>query len=574
MKRRTFIRGAGVTTGLAVGGIGSMSLDDGPVQESEAIAPIVIGAAALGGAVVLGWALREFEVIGSDAPADGLTASALETECYNTAQARESNNKSTFIDNQNILIGIEDAAYGDGKIAAIEAINNGETESATLDAATAAVDAYETTVVGNFLKSWNESVNEFYSVLTACENHGSVAKDDFFKIATTSGYSTWNNWNDSTTTAYTHADGTTLQVQNIEFSADGWDLSGGEWTGTGGTAHWSPVEFIHDDTSDNPDDVRVDVLADAADFDYLHYETWSTLLNDLETAFQNVRTGLGTWVSNIYGQVQSGELDTTDLLTSSELAALKSDDADFNQAIADLMALNIAVEMEKEVEVYLPNIGATLYGDLGVTGETTLSTGTVDPTSDSYSYYLTYDVSLGQGTWDAYNSGIDGGVVTFTSEPFEATEYLIHTTAGETATVTADDFTDNGDSTWDADLSAQLDTAITNVDSIDYEATVDETQYETVLLDQPFEIVTFRDPEGNESSSADYTKTQPHDDTNYITKEEWQAREDRYLELIEMYEESQPSGGGGGLIDGSLSGTDTGIMAALAAVAIYLLGSN
>jgi len=308
---------------------------------------------------------------------------------------------------------------------------------------------------------------------------------------------------------------------------------------------------------------------------------WSGILSDIEDAFQKVNGGLSTWVSGVYGDVQAGSLDTSDLLTPREQAKLTADDEDFPQAIADLQALNISVDLEREAEVYIPDVDATIFGQLGYTGDTQLEVGTVDPnatdseTGDPIypgSFYFTYDISRGEGTWAEYNGGIDGGNLTFTAEPYENTLYRVQTSADETAEVTADDFEDNGDGTWAADLTDQLDNAITNADEIKFYSETGDTQYETIRLKDSFEIKSFTDSDGNQYNSSAFARSEPQDDTNYISEEEWKAQQERHEELIQKYEESQDESGAG-LIQRLQGGAipPEGIVVGIAAIVFGLL---
>ena len=584
MTRRTALKtlAAGGTAAAVGTGAGGDQL--APVGDAEAIAcgGLCLGAAAVGAGIAVGWALREYEVIGADTPADGLSGDALRNEIVNTVQSRKSTNASTILDNRNILkAGLKNTAYGDGKLAAIQALNNESQKSTVQTAATDAVDAYEETVITNFFRSWNEAANEAMALGTAADQHADVDvgylqpwRDNFVSIRTIR----WDPANflsdgslpyapASDTQTYTFANGNTFTVDSIVFQLMNIERDGSSSMNYNefsinplGDAEFSPIDMKY-------------LLTDGGSLQYMDAEPWANALSELETAFQNARDGLILWVDNVYSQVQAGELNTDELLTSRELAAMTADQEGYNQAIADLMALNISVNLEREAEIHLPNDDVTLYGSLGTTGDTTLSVGTVDPSADSFSYYFSYDVSQGSGTWSDYNTGIDGGVVTFTSEPWESTEYAIDTSAGETATVSASAFTDQGDGTWTVDVSDQLETAITNIDQVLVHSANTETQYETVQLTETFEIVTFTDSEGNEYDSADHTSSQPHTDTNYITQEEWDQRENRYQELIDKYEESQNDGGGAG---GFLDGGNSTLLAALAAVAggAVLFGGN
>ena len=75
------------------------------------------------------------------------------------------------------------------------------------------------------------------------------------------------------------------------------------------------------------------------------------LFEDITTKMEDVRNGLITWVDGVYGDIQAGTIDTGELLTPREQAELTSDDEDFPQALADLQALNIAVDLEREAEI-------------------------------------------------------------------------------------------------------------------------------------------------------------------------------------------------------------------------------
>ena len=105
INRRQFMHRVGATTlGAGAAYYGGTEYAGSPVQNGQAIVPLVVGALlAAGASVSLGWSLREYEVIGTDAPPEGLTAGALKQQIYQTAKTRKSTNASTILDNQNIL---------------------------------------------------------------------------------------------------------------------------------------------------------------------------------------------------------------------------------------------------------------------------------------------------------------------------------------------------------------------------------------------------------------------------------------------------------------------------------------
>ena len=133
----------------------------------------------------------------------------------------------------------------------------------------------------------------------------------------------------------------------------------------------------------------------------------------------------------------------------------------------------------------------------------------------------------------------------------------------------AGDFTDNGDGTYTVDISGQIETAITEVDSVNFYDESGDTRYETIQLEESFTIEKFENSDGEEVQQASFdTSSEPQDDTNYITQEEWDELAAKNEELIEKYEESQNQddgvlGGGGGLFDGfDVSGRAVAIVAA------------
>ena len=118
-------------------------------------------------------------------------------------------------------------------------------------------------------------------------------------------------------------------------------------------------------------------------------------------------------------------------------------------------------------------------------------------------------------------------------------------------------------------MTDQLENAITTAEEITFYSETGETQYETIQLTETFEIKGFTDSEGNSYEETNFEQSEPQTDTNYISQEEWQARQDRYDELIQKYEESQ-----GGATTGSSSLSTEQIIAGVVGtgVAAYLFG--
>ena len=539
LSRRDLLRRSAVG-GATLAGVsaGAIRLDAGPVQESEAIAPIAaVGAVAAGTSVGLnvGWALREVDPLGINAPDQSDTADALINDAIGTATARKSTNASTIIDNKTIVEGIDSNAHAEGKLAAIEKINEQESQEKVEEAAHEAVEESLTTPLKNLIKSWNESVDEFETTYQMLADYDETSTGDVF------------NYEFSQT--FSFPDSKTIELPNgEEIDERIIDLDEGGNSGWIRDAEWGVIH--RNDNSDNPDGdpqffvpFREYPEQDPDDATrYLEYDKWNDIYTDISNLKSEVKEGLTKYVDEVYGEVQAGELDTNDLLTPREQAELTSEDEDFPQAMADLQALNVGVDLEREAEIYLPDVEATVWGQLGYSGSYELQTGEVNPDNKDGAIYLTYDISQGQGQWSAYEQGIDGGELTFTAQPFPETIYYVDTVAGETVGLTAEDFDETDDGEWTVDLSDDLDNAITEVDQIEYYAETEETQYETIPLQDEFEIITFSDSDGEEYESAEFESSEPHTDDNYITEEEWQEQQERNEELIEQYEDTQGAG--------------------------------
>ena len=576
--RRQFLRITAVTGAM---GMGTQALPNGPVQESEAIAPVVVAgaaAAAGGGGIGLGWALRDYEILGADEPPKGLTPGALESKIRDTTRTRKSTNASTIVDNKNILDGISGTTWGDAKIAAIEALNDQKKQSEVLQAAKDAIADYEKTVVQNLLKSWNESVRELDTLYKTASSHEDVNAGNYIQFADVSGNGPWDYWQGIDWNGYEKrtvelSQGNKVEVLRItpnvrhqysDFSTSTHfsPVSGGQTGESAGGGHnsWSYTRAVQ-------------ITAGEEGHRYLKFKKWNDIYTTLTDEFQTVKDEIGLWVDKIYGEVQSGQLDTEELLTPRELAKMTTEKEDFNQAIADLQALNVAVDSEREAEIRLPDRNATVYGTLAYSGDGTLKTGVIKPSEREESIYLTYDISQGNGEWQAHTGSLDGGILTFTKEPFPKTLYQIKTTAGESVEVTADDFEEADDAQeWTVDLSDKLENPITNIEGVNFYAETEETEYETVRLRNKFEIIKFTDSEGNEYESADFERSEPHNDTNYITKEEWKERQKKQEELIKKYEESKGGGMGIGFIGDAVESMGAGVALVGAAIFVFLFG--
>jgi len=552
--RRTFVKGLGVAGAGAVGLSGRGRF--GAVGGADAAAPLVAG--AIGAAIAVDWALREFDVLSSDAPAEGLTPDTLKQQVYRTAKTRKSTNASTIVNNQNILDGVKNTAYTEAKVAAIESLNDGASQSDVEAAAQNEIDAYLVTVEKNLLKTWNESINEFYTMLETVRSQPDVSETDAFGSNSSNSNLSYESFSSKTTNSRTLVDGTNFDVFGLAVTVNDPDYSPKTYS-------QDPFEKTNDPTGQfsSPDVIAKNPAG--GNITYLNAEVWSNIHDEVVSVYNSVSSGITTWVNNVYGQVQSGQIEISDLLTPRERASIMANEEGSSQAVSDLIALNVPVDLENEATVTIPSTGLTLRGSFGLTDESDgpLEVGTqYDPSTFSGDVYFTTDLSLLEGDWTAFQTGIDGGTITITQEPYQGTILSVTTAADETVDVPATEWTDNGDGTWSYDASGELENAITEVASVSYYSEAESTQYETLNLTNPFTIESFENTEtGEQTQQASFTSTEPQTDSNYITQEEWDQLEQQNQELIEKYEESQNTGGAGGGLFGD-SSPDIGVIAA------------
>ena len=543
MTRRGVMRATAVGIGASATVAVGVSHPRGFVGDSEAALPVV--AAVIGGVVVTDWALREAGVRGAESPAEGLTASALEQDSYQTAKTRKSTNASTIVDNRNILDGVEHTAYTEGKIAAIEQLNNGATLDEVQTAADDAARAYFATVQENLISTFEEASREFNSVVSSLESHADTSPTSVFDVDAGDGNWSSAGFQTDGSGTKTLADGTERTYDATTITYDERSIDGGTNTNAG-----SFTLSIGADNNFHSGVMGVRASYDGNAFTYLDVVLWGTIWSDISTTLTNVTDGLTTWTSSVYESVQSGDIEISDLVTPRERAAMMADEEGTSQALADLIALNVPVDLEREVTITIEDTGATLSGTFGLTDSSDgpIESGTTyDPSTFTGNVYFTADMSLLEGNWTAIETSVDGGTITITSEPYESTAIEVTTTAGETVSVPAGDWTDNDDGTWSYDASGDLETAITEVDSARFVSTTTETQYETLNLDGQFTVNEITNTETSEDvSSTSFSNTEPQSDSNYITQEEWDQLEQQNQELIEKYEESQNDGSGGG----------------------------
>ena len=575
--RRRFVKGLGASVAAAA----FMGHPNGPVQNSEAVAPLIAAGyvGAIGASAALGWASREFEIIGSDPPAQGITADALRLSAYKTARTRKSTNGSTFVDNATIINQSEQPAFTEAKKRAIEGINNGLTESEVLDAAKTEVDAYYTTIQKNLLKSWNETIAEFYNIVNALNDHPDLSEQDVLSsgIKHRDQNADYKKFLPKETRSVNLYDGSSFQLSSLRIQTEYNSSTGNDYQYPHGSD-----PFNRELTGSAVNNGTVDVVVSHPDaslddpITYIVIQSWLDAVNNMDTARSNVKTSVDTWVANAYPAVESGDIETSELITPADRASMLSDQGGNALAIADLAALNIPTDVGRRVTLNFGETGTTLRGFMSLTDNTDgpINVGEVyNPENFSGDIYFTTDVSLLEGTWDAYVGSLEGSDVVLTSEPYADTVYDVSTDSGETVSVSGENFTRDVNE-WRYNASGELADGA-NVTDVSYRADSETTNMKTLRLSSPFSVEAIENLESGESAdSLTFESAAPQTDDNYVTAEEWNELEKQNKELIDKYEKSQNNGGGVNLGQFDMFGVPGEIVALAAAAVAFLFASR
>lgn len=566
---------AGATAATAVGGATLHSPRLSPVGQSQA---------AIGWGVIVGtnvaaasWLLEEVDILGSDEPPDGLTDDVLKEQLGRTAAQRYSYEQSMFVDQMNLIQGAEHLGYDVGKRAAWDAINDGQSESDVVSAAQSAINDYFTPLYENLFKSWNEGLVELDAMYTLQNETDDEVGIVGQNRVTGSGNRDWRHEYGDVEfdqVSFELPDGSTFHLHRFEETIEN-DASGIINPGTGSDHSLVSYNPQVNDWENASEPADVEDTRDLVGHDGVQTVVWQSTLEwnqvfeKLEDAYTDAHDGITLWVNEVYGDVQAGEIDPSDLLNPRDIAGMLDEDEDLARAKADLLALNIPTDLnvEAKIETTLDGFGYTVVVS-GMFAATAAPSGgfeageTYTPNEGgvgsvhmvAHSDDLALEVPSGQ-----YDVGLDGGVMEWANTLAEGYEYYIQTNNGETATIEHDDLEPVEDDwyygveNWEVDLSDQLNDPIAEVEKVTGAPTGDQSV--NITLSNQFEILEITDIDGDPVDTLDPIEpTEPHSDDNYLTQEDYEemndALQDRFDAIEEALDDSGGiSGGGAGFID-------------------------
>lgn len=561
--RRRFIQ-ATTGTAFAAGVTSQAPPRYSPVGRADAIAPVVFGIGVAAGLVGIEYMVRagiEY-VTGDDTPsADSYGANAFKDEAYYRMKSIVASDDTVRTTISNHAGNSKNIAWSKGKVAAIEKINAGATKQDTIDAALAANDAYYTKIQKNLINHYIEQMNKLDYLDEQQETHTGLGNKEVFRFEHSNGeYSgqdtlRWTSRRQEE--SITLFDGTSVTgVPYYEFPLNNdSDGSKGNWIfhvhkleDTGTTdSNFEYARFRCHSANHGSIDYWSTTTRDVANVEWWFRDVWDLIVQQ----HTDMESNLDQWARDAYSQVAAGEIDLSDAVDpvtwASEYAS--ASEAPYAYAMADLIALGIDTDAGGEMVIYLHDTDATVTGLLG----------TSDPPTDGFKVdkqyspadfnspvFMAYDVASGDAILPTshYNTTIDGGVLTFVDEPYNDTIHTVTTSYDETVDLVASDFTWNDtDSVWEADLSADLENDIADVEKIELEANTDSTETAAMIeVKEPFTIKRYTTHEGTVEDTVEFQSYNTQTSDVGMTQEELEQLLDARLE---QFDDSDPTGGGG-----------------------------
>ncbi len=516
--------GATAATGV------TLSLDDGPVQESEAIAPLLIaGAAGLAAGSVAGIAYGK--TIGG--PDGEEVADALDWQFHvdEFTRAREDRLMldSTLSSLKRDVQLVENKAREEAIFKVYEAGVDNLTESDATANAQAAVDDAYATVQRSIYNSYNIRANRMANVLgvfgdtpssnpwgdNVNQNHENVSYTGWWYVMTGGSYATA----DAPTTTVTLYDDDSVSYLGTANTTDGngnnilTDPAPSETT----LSNYGDANDMTGVVLNKPDPANYDSVTedDALDVSYnrvvaLDLYQWAELLQDLDDAYNAMSNEVSTIVDSYFQPAKDGEIDLYEAVGPKHLTDSASVADDYAEAALSLRAMGFPMS-EQVVTIEIPTED----------GEGMELTGRL-----SWTAHKGNSLEVGQQHNPA---NIPGSIMAAVNLPDDVTSLY----ENETNTTSYSDSEGPG--------------------------------AETLELTQPFTIVSAEGASGvtfNDRSLANDSMT--NDQINQIFKENYTANK----EATEMVHDTATGGGGG------WSGLSTGekgvalVVAALAALGV------
>ncbi|PSQ31650.1 hypothetical protein BRD16_01695 [Halobacteriales archaeon SW_6_65_46] len=538
--RRTFIKGAGVTTGLAATGATSSALDAGPVGRSQAIAPIAIGgyvaAGMVAGAVANHYLGKDVgQLDGSEETAD------LHADLYARLKELKAANGDVLTATSNRLEDSRNVVWPSVKLEAVKAFNSGDSESAVKSAATAPVDDHYSTIRRNIINRGTEFVNSLISIRDLHQTDSGLTSSPVLRVKLISEDTTNDTvdtavvppsgWNTSqrTTTLFdgSTVTGAALTVNASDIYANTGIIGGDvmDVTQDGGSGPYDSGASNRSDAGTTIS-MNIDSIGGNPKLTCINPSMWNSLHTEVQNAHSQMVANAEQFVISLMNNYSPGDLDHTQWMDASTLASELStsyESTGYNAyAAAEAAMLGIPGSTEQTMVVQLQETGLEFNGSIWsnwtpAADSTSTATSTASSTpsiagESAFALGETYDPSL-------------------TPKPV----YLSYEYAGPEYIKGSDVFKSDGEGGW-TKTSISSQSAYTEAYS-----NGDPKQVGFTKVKQPFTVVEAFDAETGDQVDVVRTESKNHQTSSVdVTSEQMQ----QLLKLQEEIRQNQQSGGG------------------------------
>jgi len=366
--RRTFIKGV-ASLPVAAAGIGAMS-----ATGSANVVQSAAGVGISGPAYLVGRLKDHFSGLTSDDEYDDLQEESFWYQTRGDATTMKDANDSVLTAISNLDENATSAAYQHGRSALIESINEGSSPSAAIPDAIDAIDEY-------IIPNQKNIVDRYASFCMQIQMH--------FDQGEQYDLSTGDIWQMEMSDAHDGPLDSSIEEGTVELAnGEEYDQTyflqvelrdGGEERDQ--EAKLGEMDENHTDhiyINENP-------FSDESEkINALYPDKVQNIFDSLTDSRDQAISDIEAFADGIDGDYQSGDIDTEDLVTPSDLWEMSSDDSDNPYAAADLSGLGLEINQESSVVIDLLEDGETIEGDVYLSqspmGES-LEVGTVyDPT--------------------------------------------------------------------------------------------------------------------------------------------------------------------------------------------------
>lgn len=235
---------------------------------------------------------------------------------------------------QNLSQNASQVAYQEARVAALQALNNGNTPTEAISAGQQAVTDYIIPNQKNLVDRFSTAATHIEMIYNRAQDSSVVDPADL-----------WDGINGFPTNSYTLADGSTYDYIGIDKSSAGEKLQGTINT----VLLLGNVPY----TSESYDDIGA-----------MRATKFQSVLSSLETAHSEAQSNISKFINGIKDKYNAGDISTEDLTQPSDFYGMASEDSENPYAAADLAGLGLEVNQTSSVIIKLLDTDEQIEGSV------------------------------------------------------------------------------------------------------------------------------------------------------------------------------------------------------------------